>query len=199
VAKQASDRGILGPVPDRPHQDFARIRSPFEGELVRLRAIEESDLPLINEGIWNPEVSRFLSMAWPQPVALTREWWEHRRKADGVAFVIETLAGEFVGGVSLEEVTYRSRVAVLGIWIGEPHWSRGYGTDAVRRICRFGFNEMNLQRVALAVYDNNPRGRRAYEKVGFKEEGRLRRAHFIDGDYVDVIIMGLLAEELLEP
>jgi RimJ/RimL family protein N-acetyltransferase len=88
---------------------------------------------------------------------------------------------------------------VLGLWIGRPYWDRGYGTDAVRVLCRFAFREMNLQRVGLSVYDINPRGVRAYEKVGFKEEGRRRRGHFADGRYVDVIVMGLLAEELIEP
>jgi RimJ/RimL family protein N-acetyltransferase len=57
---------------------------------------------------------------------------------------------------------------------------------------------MNLQRVGLSVYDINPRAVRAYEKVGFKEEGRRRRAHFVDGRFVDTIVMGLLADELIE-
>jgi RimJ/RimL family protein N-acetyltransferase len=65
-------------------------------------------------------------------------------------------------------------------------------------LCRFGFREMNLQRIGLSVYEVNPRGVRAYEKAGFKEEGRARRAHFIDGRYVDVVRMGLLARELAE-
>ena len=58
---------------------------------------------------------------------------------------------------------------------------------------------MNLQRVGLAVYETNARAVRAYEKVGFKEEGRRRRAHFIGGRHIDVIVMGLLAEDLIEP
>jgi RimJ/RimL family protein N-acetyltransferase len=58
---------------------------------------------------------------------------------------------------------------------------------------------MNLQRIGLAVYETNPRALRAYENVGFKEEGRRRRAHFVGGRHIDVIVMGLLAEEMLEP
>src|SRR2546421_737803 len=83
-----------------------------------------------------------------------------------------------------EEVVGRSRAAVLGIWVAEAHWSRGHGTDAVRTLCRFGFREMNLQRIGLSVYETNPGGVRVYEKVGFKEEGRRRRAEFVDGRYV---------------
>ena len=91
-----------------------------------------------------------------------------------------------------------SRTGTPGIWIGKPFWDRGYGSDAVRTLSRYATREMNLQRITLAVFETNPRARSAYEKVGFKEEGRLRRGHFVGGQYVDVIVMGLLAEELID-
>src|SRR5262249_53559974 len=112
---------------------------------------------------------------------------------------IETLAGHLIGGAGLHDISASSRTAMLGIWIAREHWDQGFGTDAVRTLCRFGFRELNLRRVTLHVYANNPRGIRAYQKVGFVEEGRLRGDHFVDGGYVDVVVMGLLAEELIEP
>lgn len=181
------------------HEDFRRVRSPFEGQLIRLRPVEEKDVSLIHDMFNDPAVQRTLAITWPQPHAGTRAWWEGTRKnPDVAAFVIETLAGETVGACSLEEIHAASHSASLGIWIGAPYWDQGYGSDAVRTLCRFGFTEMNLQRIGLSVYDVNPRGVRAYEKVGFKEEGRRRRGMFVDGRYVDVIAMGLLAEELIE-
>ncbi len=179
------------------HEDFGRVRSLFEGELIRLRAVEEEDLPRINELFWDPEVTQFLDVVWPEPIVGTREWWE-RSRSDGIAlFAIETLPGEFIGACELGAIDRRVRSAVLGIWIGKPFWGRGFGTDAVRTLARFGFNEMNLQRIRLLVQETNPRAKAAYEKVGFKEEGRLRRAAFIEGEHVDLIEMGLLAEDLL--
>jgi RimJ/RimL family protein N-acetyltransferase len=192
--------GLCSPsVAGHQKNDFGRIRSPFEGALVRLRAVEEDDLPGINEGIWDPRVTQHMSIVWPQAIAQTREFWERIRASDSdVLLAVETLAGEFVGGIGLHGIDSRSRQAELAIWIARPHWDKGYGTDAVRTMCRFGFQEMNLQRVSLHVYDSNPRGIRAYEKVGFKEEGRLRRGQFVGGDHVDVIVMGLLADDLIE-
>src|SRR2546422_2714853 len=181
------------------HGDFKRVRSPFEGALVRLRAVEEDDLPKINEGLWDPEVSQFLLLPGPEPLAGTREWWERSRSSDrDAAFAIETLVGEFVGCCGLHQISSRSRSAILGIWLARLHWEKGFGTDAVRTLCRFAFQEMNLGRVELGVLETNPRGVRAYEKIGFKEEGRLRRFMFVDGHYVDMIVMGLLAEDLIE-
>jgi RimJ/RimL family protein N-acetyltransferase len=179
--------------------DFQRIRSPFQGALVRLRAIEENDLPRLNELIWDPDVTEHLIVVWPEPVAGTRSWWEGARSDPfSQAFAVETLAGELVGSCDLREIDQRARRATLGLFLGRPYWDRGFGTDAVRTLCRFAFREMNLQRVELHVFDTNPRGVRAYEKVGFKEEGRLRRGHFVGGRHVDIIVMGLLAEDLLE-
>jgi RimJ/RimL family protein N-acetyltransferase len=178
---------------------FARIRPPFEGSLVRLRAVDEGDLTAINEGLWDPEVTEQMSIVWPEARAQTRQFWESIRASDSnLLLAIETLAGEFVGSVGLHGIDGRGRKAELGIWIARPHWDKGYGSDAVRTASRFAFREMNLQRVFLHVYDTNRRGIRAYERVGFKEEGRLRRAQFIGGRYVDVIAMGLLAEDLIE-
>jgi diamine N-acetyltransferase len=180
-------------------EDFTRIRPPLEGSLVRLRAVEEADLPEINEGIWDPEVTAQMSIAWPEALTETRQFWERIRASDSnLLLAVETLAGDLVGSVGLHDIDPRNRQAELGIWIARPHWGKGYGTDAVSVACRFGFREMNLQRVFLRVYDTNPRGIRAYEKVGFKEEGRLRRGQFVGGQYIDVIVMGLLAEDLID-
>jgi RimJ/RimL family protein N-acetyltransferase len=181
-----------------PHEDFARIPPPLQGGLVRLRPVEEADLPRINELFWEPDVTEQLLVVWPEPISGTRQWWERPRAEGEPRFVIETLAGEFVGICDLGRVEGRARTAALGIWIGKPFWDKGFGTDATRLLCRFAFNEMNLQRIELGVVENNARGKRAYEKVGFKEEGRLRRARFVGGSHVDLIVMGLLAEELIE-
>ena len=185
---------------DDVHEDFRRVRPPLQGSLIRLRAVEESDLPILHPMFNDPQVLAFLQVVtFPQPISGTRGWWEwNRHNEHGQGFVIETLSGEVVGACSLESIRDRSRVATLGIWIGRPYWNMGYGTDAVRTACRFGFREMNLHRVELHVHETNPRGRRTYEKVGFKEEGRLRHDHFVDGRPVDTFVMGLVEGELVE-
>jgi len=183
----------------KPGATASSIRSPFEGALVRLRAIEEHDVGWLNRHFWNPNVTRFLEVVWPEPAEATREYVERaRRSEDAITFLVETHAGERVGACGLEGVKGRVRAADMGIWIDEPFWSRGYGTDAVRTVCRFGFREMNLQRIELHVYDFNDRGIRAYRKAGFREEGRLRGDQFVDGHPVDVLVMGLLADELID-
>ena len=58
-----------------------------------------------------------------------------------------------------------------------------------------GFKTLNLNRIYLRVYENNLRAIRVYEKTGFRQEGQLRQAHFQDGSYMDVILMGILRSD----
>jgi RimJ/RimL family protein N-acetyltransferase len=175
---------------------------PFEGDLVRLRALEREDLPHLNPLFDDPEVLAGLaSVTFPQSMAGITEWFEgSRTKEDGVRVVIEVKdGGEAIGVCSLEGVNGRDRLAEFGIWIGRPFWGKGYGTDATRTICRFGFRHMNLHRVTLHVVASNAKAVRAYEKAGFIHEGRLREAHFLGGLPVDILVMGLLEDELDRP
>jgi RimJ/RimL family protein N-acetyltransferase len=181
------------------HEDFRRVRNPLGGRLVRLRAPEAEDADRLNPMFNDPDVQAGLTVAFPQPARGFHDFLESaRRETSQTVFAIETLEGEVVGMCDLRDVELRSRSAGLGIWIGKPYWDRGYGGDAVRTLCRFGFLHMNLQRIELHVYETNPRGIHVYEGIGFRLEGTLRRAQFVAGRYVDVHVMGLLAEDLAD-
>jgi RimJ/RimL family protein N-acetyltransferase len=161
---------------------------PFEGRLVRLRAFERSDAGTLNDLFSDPNVLRGLgSVHFPQAVAGFEEFLE------------ETLSDRApVGGCGLEGIEPAFRTATLGIWIGKPFWGRGFGTDATRTLCRFGFRYMNLHRIELNVFAWNVTAVRAYEKVGFRMEGTRRRSGFHDGAHTDSHLMGLLDDELAE-
>jgi RimJ/RimL family protein N-acetyltransferase len=180
------------------HADFRRIRPALEGKLVRLRAREEDDLSRLNELFNDVDVLNNLDVVpFGQSMAGIREWWETTRRSDDSAiFVIETIDGTVVGGCSLENIDGGARHAWLGIWLGQPYWGQGYGTDALRVLCRFGFEHMNLHRISLWCFEFNERARHVYENIGFKLEGTLRQARFRNGHYVDLHVMGLLAGEL---
>ena len=88
--------------------------------------------------------------------------------------------------------------------IGIPHrivigdkayWGRGYGSDAVNVLLDYAFRLRNLRKVYLNVNGNNPRAMRAYAKCGFVEEGRWRKHVWSNGEYVDLVCMGILREE----
>src|SRR5437667_11945197 len=97
------------------HEDFRRVRPALEGELVRLRALEEGDLPRLNEMFNDPEVLQHLDVVpFGQPLAGIREWWEASRgPRDQMLFAIETLPGEPIGICGLEQIDRGARHAWL--------------------------------------------------------------------------------------
>ncbi len=112
-------------------------------------------------------------------------------------FGIYTLENDrLIGFTSLEGDIFPHGEAFVGIGIGErDFWGKGYGTDAMQVILRFGFQELNLRRVALDTFEYNPRAIRSYEKVGFVHEGRAREFLYREGRRWDLIFMGILREE----
>ncbi|HEY2803782.1 MAG TPA: GNAT family protein [Actinomycetota bacterium] len=173
--------------------------APLEGSLVRLRAREPADASQLNDLFDDPDVLAGLQLAMPQSLAGFRDWMAATRRDDLEVFAIETLSERRAVGIcGIESIDARVRGAEFGIWIGKPFWGRGYGTDATRTACRFGFRYINLQRIRLQVYATNEKAQRIYERVGFRREGVERCGTFLGGKYVDVIEMGMLAEELLE-
>ena len=173
----------------------------IEGKLVNLRALEMSDLDKNVEWFNDREVTRHISMRYPLPRAAEDEWLKGMvgsmmAYGQNVFFAIETKDGQYIGNINFHQVYPENRKARLGITIGEKsHWSQGYGTDALRTLCRFGFEEMNLNRIDLTVDAGNARAIACYERCGFVHEGRLRNARWSRGAYVDQLVMGLLRSE----
>ncbi|MEZ4664933.1 MAG: GNAT family protein, partial [Caldilineaceae bacterium] len=87
--------------------------------------------------------------------------------------------------------------AELGITIGDQaYWGKGYGREAIQLIVAYGFRHHNLHKVHLRVLGRNERAMRAYAACGFVEEGRLRQHAWIDGEYDDLVCMGVLRSEV---
>jgi RimJ/RimL family protein N-acetyltransferase len=172
----------------------------IRGERVYLRPAERDDLPTFVHWFNDTEVLRNLAMRAPMSLAGEEAWFQRMQEAQGRSdyhFVICLLADDRpIGTIGLHGLDRDNGNAEFGIAIGEKaEWGKGYGTDALRAICDFGFGELRLERIGLQYYAGNERGRRAYEQAGFAHEGTLRRAHYGHGEYVDVHVMGLLREE----
>jgi RimJ/RimL family protein N-acetyltransferase len=182
----------MGSLPER--------RPIIRGELVYLRAPERSDIGDFVRWFNDAEVLHNLAMSGPMSEAAETVWFDRMLERQGSTdyhFVICLLEGDrAIGTAGLHGIDHVNGSAEFGIAIGEKaEWDKGYGTDALRAICDFGFGELRLERIGLHVYAGNARGRRAYENAGFTMEGTLRRAHYAHGGHEDVHVMSLLRDE----
>lgn len=178
------------------------MRDLFRGGLVRL-ASEDPETRAKAEIRWERD-TEYHRLADGDPAQLwsekkMKEWMEKRMQRENLhEFSIRSLADDrLIGAVGLF-VNWPHRDAWVGIAIGErDFWGRGYGTDAMRLILQYGFTEMNLRRVSLAVHSYNTRARRSYEKAGFRLEGAMRGDQLKEGRRSDSVFMGILHEEWL--
>lgn len=173
------------------------------GDGIRFRAAERTDLTRFVTWFNDPEVRRNLSLNLPLSLASEEQWFEAnlKRPAEEQVLVIEAFQpdGETwlaIGNCSLMNIDWRNRNAEFGIVIGEKEqWNKGYGTAAARLMLHHGFTNLNLHRIMLRVFETNPRAIRAYEKAGYVQEGRQRQAVFLEGQYMDVLMMSVLRPE----
>lgn len=167
------------------------------GEKVVLRAPEMEDADTLVRWINDPELARYRMPHFPYSRAHEREWLERisRSETDRV-LMIQRLDGRPIGMMGLHRIDQVHRQAELGIFIGEKDcWGQGYGTDAIRTLLRFAFDQMNFHRIYLRVDVDNVRAQRCYEKCGFVREGTLRQCVFRDGGWRAQHLMAVLAEE----
>jgi len=171
----------------------------IEGKLVRLRAVEPSDAENLYRWINDREVTQNLMARYPYSLAWEEDWAKGAAKAADFSearFAIDTLEGVHIGNSGLHNGRPEDRHAELGIMIGEKeYWNRGYGTDAIATLVRFAFEQMNLNKVTLGVFEFNDRAHAVYTKLGFVEEGRAREDYYQDGRYWDIIRMSILRRE----
>ena len=119
-----------------------------------------------------------------------------RFRPDGAEFaVVELGSSRLVGFGGLFDIT-RAQVATMFVGIGEATARRkGFGTEATRLICEYGFFFRNLHSIKVEVHQYNDAARRVYERLGFKIVGRLRGANLLNNRRFDEIIMDLLRSE----
>jgi RimJ/RimL family protein N-acetyltransferase len=172
----------------------------FRGELVRLSAPQEDDSEAFARWSQDAAYLRAVDTDFARPISASqaaKQFSGEESDPNAVAFRIRTLQEDrLIGFVAIHSIEWNNRAGLLSIGIGEPEYrSKGYGTDALRLVLRYAFDELNLLRVGLDVISNNTAALRSYEKVGFVLEGTMRKAVLRDGRHHDRLIMGIVREE----
>lgn len=172
--------------------------------LVFLRPLESNDLSRIHKWHNDHELyshfsgsHRFVSMTVVEQWLRTNMEYSN----ESVSFAICIAENhEHIGNIYLRAIEWVARHAEVAMFIADPtHRSKGYGQTALRLMIRHAFDDLGLMRLHLRTLYDNQYAVRIYEKCGFRIEGRLHRHAYKDGQFKDVLIMGLCVESLHDP
>jgi RimJ/RimL family protein N-acetyltransferase len=179
---------------------------PLSDGVVALRPWTDDDLDFVVAACQDPEISRY-SPVIPSPYteADALQWFESldsMRLADqGFDLAItRVLDGAPLGAIGLHGLDRMLAIAGIGYWLAREARGHGHVSRAVRLLVRWGFEELNLARIALTTDPENVSSQRVAERCGFKREGRLRSHMLVrhTGQRRDSLIYGLLPGELID-
>lgn len=170
----------------------------LRGNLVGLRARHASDVAVLHAELYDDVATRSRADSRPwRPIApgSAASPYAVVEPGDGAACfsVVALDDGELAGEALLWNIDTHNRSAHLGISLRPAFRGRGFGADTVRVLCDYGFAVRGLHRLQLETLADNTAMIRAAERAGFTQEGRLRRAAWVNGEFADEVVFGLLA------
>lgn len=171
-----------------PRLDALGIRPLEAGDAAELYALIEA----------NPDLREWMPWAAEQDLAATERFIDdaERQLADDNGFqaAIEP-EEEIIGVVGFHSIDWVNRNTSIGYWLAASARGRGVMTAAVSALLDHAFYEWELHRIEIHCAPGNQPSRAIPERLGFREEARLRETELVGGRYLDSVVYGLLEEE----
>jgi [ribosomal protein S5]-alanine N-acetyltransferase len=168
--------------------------------LVHLQPVAESDAEELFPLVKDSSVTDTLLWDGPESLADLKSGLKVRENlfAEGKCHqftIVETSTGRRIGSIDVRpnEEPFRGD---MGLWLGVPYQGKGYGTDAVKQILKYAFEDLMMEKVEAKIFVGNIGSRRIFEKCGFQLEGTIRCCAIKRGKFVDEWLFGILKEEL---
>jgi [ribosomal protein S5]-alanine N-acetyltransferase len=172
----------------------------LETERLWLRPLTLADAPVIQSLVNDRRIAETtLNIPHPYPENGAADWIRRMRErraqgyADYTFGIVRKPDMTLIGVVSIH--VWRDQRAEIGYWVGVDYWGQGYMTEAVRRVIRFGFEDLHLHRIIARYFTRNPASERVMQKVGMTFEGIMRQHLIKWGEYVDVGCYSILRSE----
>lgn len=176
------------------------LQPTLNTERLILRPFSQDDAPAVFELVRAREIAdTTLAIPHPYETGMAENWigthQEGFDKGEAVHFaIILRHSGELVGAVGMLIEPKHSH-AEIGYWVGVPYWGRGFCTEAVSSVLKYGFEERDLNRIYATHFMRNPASGRVMQKNGMVYEGCLRQ-HVRKWDaYEDLVQYGILQVE----
>jgi ribosomal-protein-alanine N-acetyltransferase len=174
-----------------PLDDFMVI-----GPTLFLRYATPADAPRLFELGSDEAVTRVFSWGPYTQVEQAQAYIESlraKREAQTLLdFLVVSREDGPIGVTGLTDLAPRDRRATIGTWIGRQWWGSGANRESKALMTALAFRTLGLERLTALANVTNGRSQRALERIGFRQEGVLRRYHRHGEDVHDMAISGLL-------
>jgi RimJ/RimL family protein N-acetyltransferase len=169
-----------------------------DGDNIYLSPVSIEDAETYVKWISDPEISDKLHNTSKLFNVLSEQDWINNclKNGDYNFAIVRKSDDKLIGNCGFNSINHIDGTATVGIFIGDKeNQNKGYGSEALKALLKYGFGVLNLNNIDLHVFDFNQRAINCYKKVGFKEYGRRHKAYYINNEYHDVISMEILKED----
>jgi len=170
----------------------------LRGEQIDLVVKNIEHINTYHKWVNDPIVRNYIGVEIPLTLEIMKkEWFSDVRDEKNIWLEIWHKEDQIpIGLVGFFQIHNISRRAEIGITIGEPeYWGKGIGTEAVSLMLNYGFNTLNFRKIVAGVNAPNTRSLGMCKKLGFIEEGHQKDMDFIDGKWIDIILLGIFKKD----
>ncbi len=163
------------------------------------RNILDDDLELIFSGLSNKVVTKYFGVRYTTLLETREqmEWYKSlETQKSGKWWIIEQHNDNaFIGAIGFHKYSRQHRKAEIGFWLLPEYWGKGFMSEALVRMSKHGFNEMNLHRIEGWVESENKSCISVFERCGYKLEGIARQTEWVDNRWIDLCLFAVLKTE----
>jgi ribosomal-protein-alanine N-acetyltransferase len=171
---------------------------------LKLRKLSLRDAGDVFEYASDPEVSKTVSWEFHRTIAdslsfLRQITFQYEKGIPSPWAVVLKETHKMIGTVGYHWWSLENAKSEVGYVISRLYWNKGYMTEALREVIRFGFEKMSLERVEARCFVENLSSERVMQKCGMKLEGVLRNSMFVKGEFRNFKIYSILRDEFYLP
>ena len=180
---------------------FGRIPT-LETERLILRKMKTSDAQDMFDYSRRQEVTKYLLWEPHKNISQTIEYLDYLQTRYRVGDfydwgVVQKKTNRLIGTCGFTVLDFTNNSAEVGYVLNSDFWGLGYAPEALMRVLRFGFMDLNVHRIEARYMVGNEKSRRVMEKCGMTFEGVKRSSLYVKGQYHDIGSCAILAEDYI--
>lgn len=175
----------------------------FESKRLTFRKFSYDDSNDLFKLRSNDEVMRFMDIPKFESVQdsdkLIKKIFDDFTNHKGISWaIVEKESNSFIGYFGFWRMIPEHCRAEIGYALGHDFWGKGYMSETIRVMMKFGFNTINLHSVEANVNTQNINSIKLLERVGFQKEAHFKENYLFNGQFLDSIIYSLLEKNMID-